>query len=44
MGKFFAEIWYRIDSNSVELVRGFNGLACLKPYLDIIDLTEITGN
>lgn len=43
MGKFFAEIWYRPADNEIELVRGFNSKAMLEPYLDQVDLTDITG-
>ncbi|WP_170871913.1 hypothetical protein [Pontibacter indicus] len=41
MGKFFAEIWYNPNSNSVERTRSFKSQSCLNPYLDLIDLSEL---
>ena len=43
MGKFFAEIWYNLETNSIELVRGFKSLTQLAPYLDTVDISAITG-
>ncbi|QMU29077.1 hypothetical protein [Adhaeribacter radiodurans] len=43
IGKFFAEVWCRIEDNEVDLVRGFKSLDLLEPYLELIDLSEITG-
>ncbi|QMU30447.1 hypothetical protein [Adhaeribacter radiodurans] len=40
--KFFAEIWYRGENCEVGLVRGFTGIALLEPYLEMVDLSEIT--
>ncbi len=37
MGNFFAEIWYRVGTNQIELVRGFKN----KAALDLIDLSKI---
>ncbi len=42
MGTFFAEVQYRKESNSIEWVRGFKSMSCLQPYLDLVDLSEIT--
>ncbi len=41
LGKFFAEIWYRVEENEVETVRGFTSDSCLEPYLNLVDLTDI---
>ncbi|KAA5539160.1 hypothetical protein [Adhaeribacter rhizoryzae] len=41
MGKFFAEVWYQTDNNQIELVRGFKSIACLQPYLELVDLSDI---
>lgn len=42
MGNFFAEVLYRVADNKVQLVRGFKKTSCLEPYLDMVDLSEIT--
>ncbi|PSR56063.1 hypothetical protein AHMF7605_22455 [Adhaeribacter arboris] len=42
MGNFFAEIWYRVADNEVQGVRGFNSIICLEPYLNMVDLSDIT--
>ncbi|PSR54021.1 hypothetical protein AHMF7605_11060 [Adhaeribacter arboris] len=42
MGRFFAEVWYRADNNEVDLVRGFKSLDMLEPYLELVNLSEIT--
>lgn len=42
MGKFFAEIWYRVADNEVHAVRGFISKACLEPYLEMVDLSDLT--
>lgn len=41
MGKFFAEVWYQSENNQIESVRGFKSTACLEPYLELVDLSEI---
>ncbi|PSR55906.1 hypothetical protein AHMF7605_21580 [Adhaeribacter arboris] len=41
MRKFFAEIWYRVEENEVEAVRGFTSNSCLEPYLNLVDLSDI---
>lgn len=41
MDKFFAEVWYRIIDQEIELVRGFNSTACLEPYLNMVDISDI---
>ena len=42
MGGYFAEVWYSTESNEVELVRGFNDMSGLKPYLDSMNLSELS--
>ncbi|MDQ4140150.1 MAG: hypothetical protein M3142_06460 [Bacteroidota bacterium] len=43
MGKFFAEIWYRLADNGIDQVKGFKNRALLEPYLELVDFAEITG-
>lgn len=42
MDKFFAEVWYRVADQEIELARGFNSTVCLEPYLNMVDLSDIT--
>ena len=44
MGKFFAEIWYNSDLNSIDLVRGFKNDSQLAPYLNAVDISQLTGD
>lgn len=41
MGGFFVEIWCSTANNHIVSIRGFEGNACLGPYLDMIDLGEL---
>lgn len=41
MGEFFAEAYYQVKGNQLELVRGFNNREFLDPYLDKITLPDI---
>ncbi|MDQ3290555.1 MAG: hypothetical protein M3Q05_04625 [Bacteroidota bacterium] len=41
IGKFFAEVWYRMADNEVDLVRGFKSIDLLEPYLDLVDLSNL---
>ncbi len=41
MGKFYAEIWYRLVDNEIHAIKGFTKCTHLDPYLAMIDLEEI---
>ena len=41
MGKFYAEIWYRLADNEIHSIRAFTSSTHLDPYLALIDLAEI---
>lgn len=41
MGEFFAEVYYRVRDNQVDLVRGFKNRELLEPYLGDIDVSGI---
>lgn len=41
MGPFFAEVWYQVEENKLEMVLGFKTKARLDPYLDQVDLSEL---
>ena len=41
MGEFFAEAYYQVNGNQLELVRGFKNREFLEPYLDTIILPDI---
>jgi len=42
LNRFFAEVWCRSDNNEVDLVRGFKSVDMLEPYLELIDISELT--
>ncbi|QMU29759.1 hypothetical protein [Adhaeribacter radiodurans] len=41
MGEFYAEAYYQVKNNRLELVRGFKNQEFLEPYLDKIILPDI---
>ncbi|GEO04493.1 hypothetical protein AAE02nite_21570 [Adhaeribacter aerolatus] len=41
MGSFFAEVWYHVPDNQIELVRGFKSRKALEPYLVTVDLSDL---
>lgn len=40
-GKFFAEIWFDTRKSRVSNIIPFTTIKCLKPYLDIIDISDV---
>ncbi|MFD2247352.1 hypothetical protein [Pontibacter ruber] len=42
MGRFFAEVWYSPEDNQIALVHGFTSRSLLEPYLDQIDLEDLS--
>lgn len=38
---FFAEVWYRLADQEVEMVRAFKSLELLEPYLEMVELSEL---
>jgi hypothetical protein len=40
-GKFYAEIWFDTRKSRVSNIIPFTTIKCLKPYLDIIDISNI---
>ncbi len=43
MGKFFAEVWYIAEDNQISLIRGFTSNSFPEPYLEKVDLSNITS-
>jgi hypothetical protein len=41
MGPFFAEVWYQVEANKLEMVLGFKTKARLDPYLEQVDLSGL---
>ncbi|RDC66392.1 hypothetical protein [Adhaeribacter pallidiroseus] len=41
MGKFYAEIWYRLADNEIHAIKSFSCCSHLDSYLALIDLSEI---
>ncbi|QNF34221.1 hypothetical protein HUW51_16385 [Adhaeribacter swui] len=42
MGSFYAEIWYHLQSNKIVIIRSFNNICFLEPYLALIDYPDLT--
>ena len=40
-GGFFAEVWYQVMDNQLNLVTGFNSNVRLEPYLEQVDFSAI---
>jgi len=40
-GKFFAEIWFDTRKSKVSNIIPFTTIKCLKPYLDLIDISDV---
>jgi hypothetical protein len=40
-GKFFAEIWFDMNNNTVSNIIPFTTTKCLKPYLELIDISDV---
>lgn len=43
LDRFYVEIFSRADSNEVINIYAFEDVANLDPYLDAIDISELTG-
>jgi len=41
MGKFFAEVWYRVADNKIQSVQGFNSNTVLELYVQMVDLSAV---
>ncbi|WP_162055958.1 hypothetical protein [Pontibacter pamirensis] len=41
--EIFAEVWYHPESNVLLMVHGYDKHTCLEPYLESIDLRELTS-
>ena len=41
MGKYYSEIWYNPENNSIANVFGFTRSTRLEPYLDMININDL---